>query len=86
MSVSKGTQIKQKKMKLTLLKFSVFDKDYDPKKNKTALKMETSLKKEEDEQIEKFQQKNIVRLNQNSIHLNENWQMPPEIFIIPTPR
>ena len=62
MSVSKGTQIKEKKMKLTLLKFSVFDKDYDPKKNKTALKMETSLKKEEDEQIEKYQQKNNINI------------------------
>ena len=48
-NISKGTQIKEKKMKLTLLKFSVFDKDYDPKKNKPILKREASLKKEKEE-------------------------------------
>jgi len=59
-NISKGTQIKEKKMKLTLLKFSVFDKDYDPKKNKPILKREASLKKEEDEKIEKYQEKNNI--------------------------
>ena len=59
-NISKGTQIKEKKMKLTLLKFSVFDKDYDPKKNKPILKREASLKKEEDEKIDKYQEKNNI--------------------------
>ena len=58
MNISKGTQIKEKKMKLTQLKFSVFDKDYDPKKYNTIIQKEKDTKKEEDEKINKFNEKN----------------------------
>ena len=58
MNKSKATEIKEKKMKLIELKFSVFDKDYDPKKYKPIIKKEKDLKKEEDEKINKYHQKN----------------------------
>ena len=54
MNKSKATEIKEKKMKLIELKFSVFDKDYDPKKYKPIIKKEKDLKKEEDEKINKY--------------------------------
>ena len=60
MNISKGTQIKEKKLKLTQLKFSVFDKDYDPKKYNTIIKQEKDIKKEEDEKINKFNEKNSL--------------------------
>ena len=58
MSISKGTQIKEKKMKLTQIKFSVFDKDYDPKKFIPETKRE-KLKLEE-EKINQLNKKNNV--------------------------
>ena len=57
---SKGTQIKEKKIKLTQLKFSVFDKDYDPKKFKPIKKAEKDKKKEEEEKINKFKEKDYL--------------------------
>ena len=45
-------------MKLTQLKFSVFDKDYDPKKYNTIIQKKKKKKKEEDEKINKFNEKN----------------------------
>ena len=60
MNISKGTQIKEKKLKLTQLKFSVFDKDYDPKKYKPIIKKEKDKKKEEEEKINKFKEKDYL--------------------------
>ena len=60
MKISKGTQIKEKKLKLTQLKFSVFDKDYDPKKYKPTIKKEKDKKKEEEEKINKFKEKDYL--------------------------
>ena len=60
MNISKGTQIKEKKLKLTQLKFSVFDKDYDPKKYKPIIKKEKDIKKEEEEKINKFKEKDYL--------------------------
>ena len=60
MNISKGTQIKEKKLKLTQLKFSVFDKDYDPKKYKPVIKKEKDKKKEEEEKINKFKEKDYL--------------------------
>ena len=61
MNVSKGTKIKEKKMKLTQLKFSVFDKDYDPKKY-DQMEQEDQLKKER-EKLTKFHEKsNLAQL------------------------
>ena len=59
-NISKGTQIKEKNLKLTKLKFSVFDKDYDPKKFKPAIKKEKDKKKEEEENINKFKEKDYM--------------------------
>lgn len=59
-NISKGTQIKEKKLKLTQLKFSVFDKDYDPKKYKPVIKKEKDKKKEEEEKINKFKEKDYL--------------------------
>ena len=60
MNISKGTQIKEKKLKLTQLKFSVFDKDYDPKKYKPVIKKEKDKKKEEEEKINKFKERDYL--------------------------
>ena len=59
-NISKGTQIKEKNLKLTKLKFSVFDKDYDPKKYKPVIKKEKDKKKEEEEKINKFKEKDYI--------------------------
>lgn len=59
-NMSKGSQIKEKNLKLTQLKFSVFDKDYDPKKFKPAKKIEKDKKKEEEEKINKFKEKDYL--------------------------
>ena len=59
-NISKGTQIKEKNFKLTQLKFSVFDKDYDPKKYKPVVKKEKDKKKEEEEKINKFKEKDYI--------------------------
>ena len=59
-NISKGTQIKEKNLKLTKLKFSVFDKDYDPKKFKPTIKKEKDKKKEEEEKINKFKEKDYM--------------------------
>ena len=59
-NISKGTQIKEKNFKLMQLKFSVFDKDYDPKKYKPVVKKEKDKKKEEEEKINKFKEKDYI--------------------------
>ena len=59
-NISKGTQIKEKNLKLTQLKFSVFDKDYDTKKYKPVIKKEKDKKKEEEEKINKFKEKDYL--------------------------
>ena len=59
-NISKGTQIKEKNFKLMQLKFSVFDKDYDPKKYKPVIKKEKDKKKEEEEKINKFKEKDYI--------------------------
>ena len=60
MNISKGTKIKEKNMQLMQLKFSVFDKDYDPKKYKPVVKKEKDKKKEEEEKINKFKEKDYL--------------------------
>ena len=60
MNISKGTKIKEKNFKLMQLKFSVFDKDYDPKKYKPTIKKEKDKKKEEEEKINKFKEKDYL--------------------------
>ena len=60
MNISKGTKIKEKNMQLMELKFSVFDKDYDPKKYKPVVKKEKDKKKEEEEKINKFKEKDYL--------------------------
>ena len=60
MNKSKGSQIKEKKIKLTQLKFSVFDKDYDPKRHDSLIKKEKDSIKEEDEKINRYNQKNSI--------------------------
>ena len=47
MNLTKGSQIKEKKIKLTQLKFSAFDKDYDSKNNQTNIQKEKEEKEEE---------------------------------------
>jgi hypothetical protein len=60
-NISKGTEIKEKNLKLTQLKFSVFDKDYDPKKYKAIIKkVEKDKNKEEEEKINKFKEKDYL--------------------------
>jgi len=59
-NMSKGSQIKEENLKLTQLKFSVFDKDYDPKKFKPVKKIEKDKKKEEEEKINKFKEKDYL--------------------------
>ena len=61
MNISKGTQIKEKKIKLTQLKFSVFDKDFDQKKFNKLVQEENELKiKEENEKMDRFKQKSTL--------------------------
>ena len=61
MNISKGTQIKEKKIKLTQLKFSVFDKDFDQKKFNKLIQEEKELtKKEESEKMDRFKQKSTL--------------------------
>ena len=57
MTTSKGAKLKEKVIKLRQLKFSVFDKDYDPKKNKPHVKKEKDKKKEEEEKINQFKER-----------------------------
>ena len=59
-NISKGTQIKEKNFQLTKLKFSVFDKDYDPSKYKPVVRKEKDKKKEEEEKINKFKEKDYI--------------------------
>ncbi len=61
MNVSKGTKIKEKKMKLTQLKFSVFDKDYDPKKYE-QIEQEDQLKKEREKLTKFYEKSNLAQL------------------------
>ena len=58
--LSKGSQIKEQHLKLLKLKFSVFDKDYDPKKfHIVKKKTEKDKKKEEEEKINQFKEKDF---------------------------
>jgi hypothetical protein len=59
-NMSKGTEIKEKNFQLTQLKFSVFDKDYDPSKYKPVIRKEKDKKKEEEEKINKFKEKDYL--------------------------
>ena len=59
-NMSKGTEIKEKNFQLTQLKFSVFDKDYDPSKYKPVIRKEKDKKKEEEEKINKFKEKDYI--------------------------
>ena len=58
--ISKGTINNEKKIKLTKLKFSVFDKDYSPIKTKSPIKKEKDKKKLEEEKINRFKEKEYL--------------------------
>ena len=60
MNISKDAQIKEEKIKLTKLKFSVFDKDYDPKKNKLKIKNEKDINNGEEKKINNFRDKHTL--------------------------
>ena len=64
MNISKGTQIKEKKMKLTQLKFSVFDKDYDPKKYNTIIQKEIYTEREISHKLKKKCYKFVIYYQQ----------------------
>ena len=59
-NISKGTELKEKNFQLKQLKFSVFDKDYDPSKYKPIVRKEKDKKKEEEEKINKFKEKDYI--------------------------
>ena len=59
-NISKGTINNEKKIKLTKLKFSVFDKDYCPIKTKSTNKKEKDQKKLEEEKINRFKEKEYL--------------------------
>ena len=61
MNISRATQIKEKRLRLTQLKFSVFDKDFDQKKFNKLIQDEKELKiKEENEKMDRFRQKSSL--------------------------
>ena len=63
MRISKNKLMEEKRIKLTKLKFSVFDKDYDPKIDKYKIKNEKDFKNEEEEKINSFRVKhNLLEL------------------------
>jgi hypothetical protein len=70
--LSKGSQIKEQHLKLLKLKFSVFDKNYDPKKFQPTKKIEKDKKKEEEEKINQFKERDYLiqyRKEQRQIEL-----------------
>jgi hypothetical protein len=75
MSISKGTQIKEKKIRITQLKFSVFDKDFDQKKFNLLIQEEKEQKiKEENEKMNRFKEKNNLanfQKEQRRIEMNQ---------------